>query len=766
MTLIPRFKDRNAPKCLVLALIGVVSGTQGNACDSSGDPLIVTADCNDLIISTTKADVTIAPSITVSPLFVAPYDAVRITGSGAITGTFLVQGNIISGSGRNGLVNEGTIATLVNEGLMRNDTSSPTQAALLNRNNIGTVINRGTISATVGTFGNGAHAILQDGTIGTLENSGIISAQNSAIHLTTGLSARIDTLINTGRIEGGQIGGGTNTFASAIELSAGNSIGTIINTGVIDHSVCNGPTCYAAIDNQGGTIGTITNLGRLTSGNTSDNGFGIINGVTGSIGTLNNDQVDLKFYGKLPQSYMAIIYGASNYGKLAVTNGSGLMSFGVDAAAPLGSSTYTAVLSGIAADNLDATSGTWGGGLFNNTWTLTPAAPTVWDLNLTSTAIVPSVETGSGQAIADAIVQTVTENLSDVVPPGAIVPTLQNGVTLQQAAQTLTTGQANQLSTASAEGYSSNLTIGLLQMGRISETTADRLSCRQPADRNCLPHRGVWVDSSASLGRVDGHDGRDGFSYGFQSIIMGADVLNGASGGMGLFAAFGHSGMTESDFVPQDFSTTRYALGFYGEQDLSSGVTLAGSLGYMLGETAATRHTMDIGQFAGGAQVSNFTAQGVFGTVKLTKASALKAGGTVRRFAGLTFAQLHMNRAVETGAGDFGYFISDAASRSAVLFVGGDFSVPLSRASGMNLVGFAKVGYDIFAGDDEARTITATSDLFGAFDQVGADPGPLSGTLGIGVEGQIARGISGRFGLVASLTGNGQQVGLGGELRW
>ena len=90
------------------------------------------------------------------------------------------------------------------------------------------------------------------------------------------------------------------------------------------------------MENAGGSIGTITNFGTLTSGNTGTSGYGIKNGVTGTIGTLNNDQNNLKYFGTLPANYLNIIYGVSNYGSLAVTNGSGVMSFGIDAVAPIG----------------------------------------------------------------------------------------------------------------------------------------------------------------------------------------------------------------------------------------------------------------------------------------------------------------------------------------------------------------------------------------------------------------------------------------------
>lgn len=557
-------------------------------------------------------------------------------------------------------------------------------------------------------------------------------------------------------------------------LGAGNAIGTIINTGTIDHSVCDvGGTCYAAIENNGGSIGTITNLGTLTSGNTGDNGYGIINGITGTIGTLNNDQADLKYFGRLPENDLAIIYGPSSYAKMSVTDGSGVMNFGVDAATPLGTTTYTGVLSGMSEGNLAATSGSWGGGLFNNTWTLNATVPDQWDLQLTSEAIVPSVETSAGEKLADAIIETVTYYASGEAPPGTIVPVLENGVTLQQAAQTLTPTQVQQFTEVNAEGYSSNLTIGLQQMAMISEAVTDRIygsgAIAVGADASETTHsRHIWVDGSATRGRVNGYDGLSGFDYDLYDIIVGADLLRTAGGGLGVFAGTGSSRMSESEYVPQDFSTTNYFGGLYGGTEISHAVRLSGSAGYIHGQNDATRHNESFGQFTGGTARSDYATNGVFAALKLSRPSLVHGDVRITPFVGASYTQLWMDRAEESGGGDFNYVISSASAYTTVAFVGGEFAMPLSAASvnGLSLVGFAKLGYDVFANDDSAHSVTATSSTFGSFDQVGADMGPVVSIAGLGIEGSDANGLTGRVGAVGSLNSNGYQFGLGGELSW
>lgn len=758
---------RAALLCIVLsAPVFAADQAFADACDTSADPVVITASCDDFVIGGVKSDVTIEQAATLSPFF--GYEGALINSGGNVTGTFLNQGTITSGNvGRDGLVNLGTIATLQNDGIITSNYSSSGHAAIANGGEIGTLLNNGTISATVGNFGGGAHAVFQDGHIGTLENYGTISAQNSAIYFQPAFSRRIDTLFNAGTIEGGINGGGSNTFASAIVLGPGSSVGSIMNTGMINHSVCSGGTCYAAIDNQGGTIDTITNLGTLSSGNTNDSGYGIRNSVTGTIGTLNNDQVDLKYFGTLPQNYLAIVYGLSSYGKMAVTNASGVMNFSVDAAAPIGTSTYASVLSGIDETNLATTSGSWGGGLFNNTWVLSSGAPSQWDLTLTSQPIVPSVETNAGEKLADAIVSTVTYYASGEVPPGTIAPVLVNGVSLQQAAQNITPAQAQQFSDVNAEGYSSNLTIGLQQMGMISDAVMDRIHSQPSGAQGAEPSRHIWVDGSATRGTVNGYDGLSGFDYDLYNVVVGGDLLRTRTGGIGVFAGYGYSRMSESEYVPQDFSTSNYFAGLYGGHDFASDVRLSGSVGYIYGRNEASRNNASIGQFTGGKAESDYSSNGAFGALKLSK-SIMVSEATVTPFIGASYSQLWMDKAKESGGGDFNYTISDATAYTTVAFVGGEFIAPVSLAGndGLAVVGFARIGYDFFADDDGAHSVTATSSTFGSFEQVGADMGPVLGSMGLGIQGGPADGLSGRLGAVAALNSNGYQFGLGGELRW
>ncbi len=738
-----------------------------SACDNSGNPIQINSNCEDLSISNTKSGVTISQSATVSPFF-APLDAVLINSTGNVTGTFLNQGTITSGFGHNGFENNGNMSALTNEGTITNGNTNTSYAAVLNNDEIGTLTNKGTISATVGSFGSGAYAILQSGHIGTLENLGTISAQNRAIYFPPGITARIDTLINSGSIQGGINGGPSSTFASAIELGPGNSIGTITNAGTIDHSVCDaGGTCYAAINNSGGSIGTINNRGNLTSGNTGNSGYGIINGITGTIGTLNNAQVDLKYYGKLPSNYNAIIISPAKYGKLNVTSGSGQTTFGIAPGSTVSNTTYAAVLTGLTASNLANTTGTYGGGLVQTNWSLTNSSGTQWDLATSSATIVaPNTGSNSGNKLASAI--------TFAYAGGASTATLANGNSLSGAVQSLTPAQANALSNVHAEGYSSNMTINLEQMGHVTNTVMDRIhaplsgqtgtSTAYEVDQG----RYIWVDAATMKGSVDSYDNLAGFGYRLSNIILGGDLLRDSSGGFGVFGGVGYTTMTEPEQVAQDFSSTNYYLGLYGGKYLPDNFKLSGAVGYVYSDSTAKRENPNVGSFTGGTAKSDYQSNGVYAALKLSRPFPASESLTLTPFAGASYAQLWMNQANESGGKDFNYSISSSSARSVVTFVGAEFLMPLSNGTTkpLSLAGFYRFGYDWSADKESAHEITANSPLFGSFTQIGANKGPVNNLMGLGLQGYITKGVSLRAGIVGRISTYGTEIGGGGELRW
>jgi uncharacterized protein with beta-barrel porin domain len=753
-----------------VTVLALSSNAAFSACDATGNSIALTSSCNDLDINAKPTDVTVGPSATISPFF--SLNAATVQQTGQITGPFLNQGTITSGFGHNGLVNHGQISLLINEGAIVSVSSSANDGAIVNNNLIQTLNNKGNISATVGNWGAGAHALLMGGQIGTLNNSGTISAQNSAIYFTPGITSSIGTLINSGTIQGGINGNPSSTFASAIELGTANSIGTIINTGTIDHSVCDaGGSCYAAIYNAGGNIGTITNNGNLTSGNTGNNAYGIINTITGSINTLNNAQSNLAYFGKLPSNYNTIVNSPSAYGKLIVTSASAQLTYGVAFGSTLkNGETYAAVLNGVTASHLTNTTGIYGGGLITTQWRLNNSAGTQWDLVTESVAAVaPNTGSNSGNKLGNAISFAYAGATA-----ASIAPTLANGTSLVTAVQSITPSQAGSLGQVHAEGYSSNMTITLQQMGHVTHTLMDRIGGQAIPHTDSSPAaelelgKSFWLDASRMNGNVKSYDNLAGFSYQLSNLIMGRDVYQDATSRVGVFGGVGYTTMTEPEQVSQNFSSTNFYAGLYGGTFVYDRVKLSASLGYLDSNTSASRHNPDIGQFTGGTAQSHYNAQGTYGAFKIARPLPLTDKLTVTPFAGISYAKLRMKSAQESEANDFNYGISAHSDMSTVTFVGSDFAIPLHQSTSrpLTLTGFYRLGYDWSADKSTAHTITANSPLFGSFSQTGANKGPVNHLMGIGLQGDFARGISLRTGIVGSVSTHGKEWGGGAEIRW
>jgi hypothetical protein len=188
-------------------------------------------------------------------------DGVVATTSGTIS-TLSVAGAIDVGA--NGVNNSGSIGLIDNTGLIRGTTrgilnfqgnqriNAITNSGTINGGNaietygsLGSLTNSGRITGTTwGIFGGG--------TVGTLSNSGTISANIQAAYAAIGVTG---TLTNTGALTGS-----TNHPSSGVKVGNGASTGTLTaftNSGSVGGF-------YGVFANRG-TLGTLTNSGTIAA---------------------------------------------------------------------------------------------------------------------------------------------------------------------------------------------------------------------------------------------------------------------------------------------------------------------------------------------------------------------------------------------------------------------------------------------------------------------------------------------------------------------
>jgi len=273
--------------------------------DVSGTTVTISADCEDLDISGSGANVTINSGVTISETSNAS------VGFGGYSTTLTNNGTISSDGSSTVLPDKNsTITTLTNNGTI----STATNGGITNNGTISTLENTGTISATVdkGLLNN------KVGTFGTITNSGTISAGDDYGIINYGA---ITTITNSGTISAvddygiWQTSHGTiTTITNSGTISAGgkygifvdNPIGTITNSGTI-----------TATGNYGlynkDTITLLTNSDTISSSGDA----GLANHQEGTITTLTNSG-DIKALGD--------DFGLKNRGTIVTLTNSGTIS--------------------------------------------------------------------------------------------------------------------------------------------------------------------------------------------------------------------------------------------------------------------------------------------------------------------------------------------------------------------------------------------------------------------------------------------------------
>ncbi|MBT8557473.1 autotransporter outer membrane beta-barrel domain-containing protein [Polynucleobacter paneuropaeus] len=326
------------------ATIGILTNS-GSASISGGSGGIISAG----IIGTLNNSALIAGVVNVS--------------TGTIT-TFINSGSITALSNEVGIDNKGTITTLTNNltGTITGERSGISNEAGATITNI---VNAGTISTNnILRF----PAVDNYGVIGTLSNTGVISAVGST---TAGFynegAAVISTINNSGVISGGINGYGIYNDSY---LGAGK-ITSLTNTGAI----------YAGVGGYGiYNLGTITTLNNAQGGNSSSSAT-----------------TALIYYGKLPTNYNIIVTNKTNYGQVAVTSGTGNTAFGISSLSSgksaVSSSPYAAVLSGITPTQLgiNGTSSSSKSNGYSYTLTETDTLNNIWSLLVSDYYVGPSV---------------------------------------------------------------------------------------------------------------------------------------------------------------------------------------------------------------------------------------------------------------------------------------------------------------------------------------------------------------------------------------
>ena len=680
------------------------------------------------------------------------------------------NGGTISGLA-SGVYTTGDLVTLDNTGSIRagNGVATTYSAAIGNvGGTIGMITNTGTLAGSGPGTGYGIDN--NGGSIGLIVNAGTISGQGAVESAGISLRSALSTdIVNTASGTISASGPGTAFSSGAYGINVqGATVPNLTNAGTISGT-------GAGINvNGAGSIGSLINTGTITGG--------IRN--AGTIASLTNSQSNLAYSGNLPSNYNTIISSPTNYGKLVVTAPSGVTTFGITSGSAIGTgtNTYAAVMTGVTASNIANVTGTFGGGLVSTPWVLKNSAGSTWDLTTNPVINTPKPVVANSAAASSLATQLVVAygvaaagSSGSSGSSSASNPTLANGKTLSTAVQALTTAQVNGLTNVHAEGYSSNMTIGLEQMRFLANVVMDRI--HKPASdgtSNSVAYeieegRYAWVDVMAFNGNVNSYNDLAGFGYNATNVTFGADIIRNPTGGLGVFGGIGYSTMSQSSQVSQSFTNNTGYGGLYGGLYLPADFKLSGAAGYVGGSTSAKRSNPSLGDFTGGNAAANYNNSGAFAALRLGRSMLATEKLTVTPYIGASYSQLWSGKVNESGGGDFNYSINSATSYAAVTYAGVEFIHPIAESNTGNplsVVGFYRFSYNWSANNDSAHSVTANSPVYGSFTQVGANMGPVGNLFGLGLQGDIMKDVQLRVGLIAALNTNGNNFGAGGELKW
>jgi len=343
--------------------------------------------------------------------------------------------------------------------------------------------------------------------------------------------------------------------------------------------------------------------------------------------------------------------------------------------------------------------------------------------------------------------------------------------TVQQSLNNMTNAQAApHLDSFHPEPYSSNMTVALEHTDMVMNTVLNHASFEDvfsTGTSNKDTHKRIWMDASYAKGSIDGTNDLAGFEYSLSSFVMGKNLVERENSAYGAYFSFGRRSMDEHEIATQNFRSDDYHLGLYLNQEGLGPWDVRAIVGAAYGDNSSNRG-VSLGHLSS-LNEADFSSHSLYGGVKGT---TLWYEGPMAKLSmelGLNYIYYGQKSFEEVGDHNLALALDSANAQTVTTTIGIDAKFPsITSSVSLKPLAFLRYEHDWYANRNSEHKIDAALASHPNNKQqfVGQNRGAHAVSTGIGLSSDVASLLQVNGGLFYSRTSNGDEWGMGLNVKY